>query len=138
MKPTCLFRGSRFHNRHGQIAALQHLAVQGVHAHLRGEDLGLALAAEEDDPLVKDAQALYLHRTGAGAVSVQGHTVEEAHIHRIEAAVEDHRLHINVRIEQLRLAALHSLGPAVHIQTSPRGIEAEILDTVLIVRYNAL
>ena len=39
------------HHRHRHVALLQHLAVQAVNAQLGGEDLGVALAAEEDDPL---------------------------------------------------------------------------------------
>ena len=122
------------YNGGGQIALLQQLPVHAVYPHLGGENLGVALAAEEDDPLVKDAQALYLHRTGAGAVRVQGHAVEKAHIHCIEAAVEHHRLYVNVRIEQLRLAALYGLGAAEYILPRHRRVEAQIFNAVLIER----
>ena len=120
------------HHRHRHVALLQHLAVQAVNAQLGGEDLGVALAAEEDDPLVEHAQALHLYRTGAGAVGVEGDAVEKAHIHRVEPPVEDHRLHVDVSIQQLRLAALDRLGPVEDILTGRGGIEAEILDAVLI------
>ena len=126
------------HHGHGHVALLQHLAVQGVDAHLGGEDLGVALAAEEDGPLVKDAQALYLHWTGAGAVGVEGHAVEKPHIHRVEAPVEGNGFHVDVRIEQLRLAALHRLGAVEYVLSAGGGVEAKVLDAVLIVRYSVI
>ena len=133
-----LFIGGCFHDGGGEVALLQQLAVQSVHAHLGGENLRVSLAAEEDDPLVEHAQALHLYRTGAGAVGVQGDAVKEPHIHRVEAPVEHYGLHVNVRIEQFRLAALHGLGAVKHILAAGRGVEAQILDTVLIGRYSVL
>ena len=120
------------HHGHGHVALLQHLAVQGVDAHLGGEDLGVALAAEEDDPFVKHAQALYLHRTGAGAVGVEGDAVEKAHIHRVEAAVEHNGLHVDVRVEKLGLAPLDGLGAVENVLAGHGGVEAQILDAVLV------
>ena len=126
------------HHGYRQVALLQHLAVQGVHPQLRGEDFGVALAAEEDDPLIKDAQALYLNGAGVGAVGVEGDAVEEAHIHRVKAPVEHHGLHVNVRVEQLSLAALHGLGAVEDVLPRAGGVEAQILDTVFIGRPCAL
>lgn len=129
--------GGYFHNRDREIAPLDHLPVQGVDAHLGGEYLGVALAAEEDNPLIKDAQALDLHGPGAGAVGVESHPVEVAHIHCVEPPVEHHGLHINIGVKQFRFPTLHRLGPAQNLLAGHGGVKPQILDAILIGRHGA-
>jgi len=121
-----------FHHCDRQIAAFEQLAVEGIDAHFGGEDFSAALAAEEDDAFIEDAQAFDLDGSGAGAVGVQGNAVEEAHIHGIEAPIKDDGLHIDIGIEQLGLTALNGLGAAEDILTRLSGVEAQVFDTVLI------
>lgn len=134
----CLYGGRGVHHGYGHIALLDVLAVQSVGAGAGGEDLGAALAAEEDHPLVKDTQALHLLGTGAVAVGVEGDAVEKPHIHGIEAAVEDHRLHVDIGVQQLSFAALDVLGTAEQLLTALSGIEPQLLHAVLVERYSVL
>ena len=107
---VCVGRGLLFgvddiHHGHGQVAPLHHLHIRLPHPHLGGEDLGVALAAEEDGPLVKYAQALHRHRRRAAEIRLERHVVEKAHIHGVEAPVEAHRLHIQSNVERLHKEA---------------------------------
>lgn len=122
----------RLHHGHGLVGAGQVLAVQGVQAHLGGEGLGAALAAEEDDPLVKDGQAADLHRPGGAHEGVGGDAVEVAHIHGVEAPVEADGLHVGGDVQKLGLAGLHAAGPIQGALGALGEIDAKILDAVLV------
>ena len=130
--------GGYFHNGNGHITLLDKLLIQGVQPHPGGEYLGGAFAAEEDYALVKDAQALHFHGPGAGAKGADGHTVEETHIHGVAAPVKGYRLHIDVGIQQLGLAALDGLGTVEDFLAGLGGIEAQILNTVFITTWSDL
>ena len=122
----------RLHHCNGHIALLQQLAVQTVDTDLGGEDFRAALAAEENHALVKYAQSLHLDGPGIGTVGIQGHAVEKAHIDGVKAPVENDGFYIDVRIEQLRFAALHGLGAVEHILPAGSGIEPQILNAIFI------
>ena len=127
-----------FHNGDGHVALFDHLLVQRIQPDTGGEYLGSALAAEEDDPLVKDTQALHVYGAGAGTECADGHTVEKPHIHRIEAAVEGNGLHIDVGVEKLSFAALDRLSAVEDLLPGLGGVEAQILDAVLITTWSGL
>ena len=126
------------HNGNGHITLLDKLLIQGVQPHPGGEYLGGAFAAEEDYALVKDAQALHFHGSGAGAKGADGHTVEETHIHGVAATVKGYRLHIDVGIQQLGLAAFDGLGTVEDFLAGLGGIEAQILNTIFITTWSDL
>ncbi|WP_251447554.1 hypothetical protein [Vermiculatibacterium agrestimuris] len=122
----------RLHHGHGLVDAGQVLAIQGVQAHLRGEGLGAALAAKEDDPFVKDGQAADLHRPGSAHEGVGGDAVEVAHVYGIKATVEADGLHIGGDVQQLSLASLHAAGPVQSALGALGEINAKILDAILV------
>lgn len=128
----------RFYHGSGEIALAHVLLVQAAEAGLGAEDLGVPLAAEEDDPLVKDAQAADLHRPGRPHKGVGGDPVEVADIHRVEAAVEAYRLHVDVNIEQFRRPGLDADGPLNGALRVLGRVEPKVLNAVLIGRYSIL
>ena len=97
----CLHHGNR------QIALAHELEIRFPGAGLGGEDLGAALAAKEDGPLIKDTQALDGHRRGAAEVGLEGNGVEKPHIHAVEAPIKADGLHVHVDIEELGSTAFH-------------------------------
>ena len=127
-----LFDVRCIHYRNREIAPLHHLSVQRLHADMRGEDPGTSLAAEEDHPLIEHAQAFHLHRTGGTAVGAEDNTVEIPQINRVEAAVEHHRFHVNVGIQQLSPAALYRLGAGNDLLRSCSGVKAQVLHAILV------
>ena len=126
------------HHGGGKIGLAQALFIQTVHRQLGGEHLGAALAAEENDPLVKNAQTADLHRPGGAHKGIGSDLVEVAHIHGVETTVETHRLNIDVNIQQLGAAGLDAHGPLNGGLGALGGVEAKILDTILIGRYSVL
>lgn len=127
----------RLHHRSGHVA-LTELLVRAVDADLGGENLGGALTAKENDPLVKDAQAGDLHRTGRAHKGVGGHPVVVAHIHGVESPVEADGLHIDVHREQFGLAGLDADRPVDGALGVLGGVEAQVFNTVLVGRYSVL
>ena len=120
------------HHGDGRVGPLHHLGIRLSGPHLGGEDLGVPLAAEQDGPLVKDAQALHRHRHRAAEIGLERHMVEEAHIHGVEAPVEADRLHIHIDVQQLGAAALHGQGAVDDVHTLQLGVKPQVLDAVLI------
>ena len=129
--------GGYFHHRGGQVGAVSGLLLPAVPG-VGGEHLGAALAAEQDHPLVKHAQAADLHRPGGPHEGVRRHLVVIAHVHRVEAPVEADGLHVDVNIDQFRLAGLDADGTVDHRLAVLGGIKAEILNAVFIGRYSVL
>ena len=97
-----------------------------------GDDLGVAPAAEENDPLVKDAEALHRHGDGAREVGLQCHGVEKAQVHSVEAPVEADGFHVDVDVQEPSAAALDGEGTAQNVRVLQTGVEAEMLETILI------
>ena len=129
---ACLNEGTCFHHRGGQVGLHDVLLIHGARSGLGGEHLGAALAAEEDDPLVEHAQAADLDGTGGAHKGVGGDAVEVADVHGEEAPVEADGLHVDVHIEQLSLAGADGHSPVNGALGALGGVEAQILDTVLI------
>ena len=125
--------GGYFHHGRGQAALADLLLIHLPKAGLGAEGLGTPLAAEEDNPLVKDAQTADLHRPGGAHKGVGG-----AYIHGVEAAVEAHRLHIDVYMQQLRTAGLDAHGTVNGTLGTLRGVKTEVLDAVFVGRYSTL
>ena len=128
--------GGYFHHRGGQAAGGQVLHVIGLLLALGGEHLGAPLAAEQDDPLVKDGQAADLHRPGGPHEGVGGDAVEVPHIHRVEPPVEGDRLHVDVGVQQLGAARLHRNRPVNDLLAAPGGVDPQVLDAVFVERYS--
>lgn len=127
-----------FHYSGGQVALADVLLIQTVQRGLGREDLGGALAAEQDHPLVKDAQATDLHGPGSTHKGVGGDPVEVAHVNGVETAIEADRLHVDVDIQQLGLAGLDADGPLNGRLRTLGGIETQIFDAIFIGRYSVL
>ena len=122
----------RLHNGHGLVDAGQVLAIQGIQAHLRGEGLGAALAAKEDDPFVKDGQAADLHRPGGAHKGVGGDPIEVADIYGVEAPVEADGLHVGGHVQQLGLGGLDAAGTIKGALRALSEVDAKILNAVFI------
>lgn len=116
--------GKGIYHGGGQIALVDALFVQTLEGHTGIKDLGGSLAAEENDPLVKDSQAADLHGAGGAHKGVGGDAVEVADIHSVEPAIEAHGLHIDVHIQQLGRAGFHADGPVNGALGTLRGIKA--------------
>ena len=129
---TYLIVGGYFHHSGGKPALARLLAIQLAKAGLGAEGLGAPFAAEEDDPLVKDAQAADLHRPGGAHEGVGGDPVEVADVHGVEAPVEAHGLHVDVNMQQLGAAGLDAHRPVDGALRALGGVQAEILDTVFV------
>ena len=104
----------------------------GAVRHVRGEGLGTALAAKEDDPLVEDGQTGNLHRTGGAHKGVGGNAVEIPHIHRVEALIEANGIHIGGDVQQLSAAGLHIAGTVQGALGALGEIDPQVFDTVFI------
>ena len=76
------------------------------------EDACAALAAEQDDALVKHRQAVNDARTADHAADLAFDAVEEADIDGIEPSVKLHALDVNLHAEQLRRARLDGCDAA--------------------------
>ena len=122
----------RLHHGGGQVGFADVLLIHPLKRHLGGEHLGGALAAEENHPLVKDTQAADLHRPGSADERVRSHAVVVADIHSVEAPVKADGFHINVHVQQLRLARLDADGAVDHRLAVLGGVKAQILDTILV------
>ena len=122
----------RLYHSGGQIALADVLLVQPVKDGLGAENFGVALTAEEDDPLVKDGQAADFHRPGGAYKGVGGDTVEIADVHGIETAVEADGLHVDVHIQQFCGTGLDADGAVNGALGALGGIETKILNAVLV------
>ena len=122
----------RLHHRRGQVAAAAAGDIQIVQHRVGGENLGATLAAEENDPLVKDAQALRLGTAGSAGADLESDPVEKPHIDGVEPPVEGDGLHVGIDVEQLRRAAPHHLAGRQHLLSRCRGVKAQILHAVLV------
>lgn len=130
---TCLNVGGYFYHRGGQVGL--RYALDLILTLVGAEAFGSALAAKEHRPLAEHRQAGDLDRTGGAHKSVGGDPVKIPHIHSIEAPVEGNRLHIDVRVQQLGGTGLDRLRPVDHLLGAAGGINAQIFNAVLIVRY---
>lgn len=128
----CLIVVSVLHNSGRQVALADVLLVQRLKGGFRAENLGVTLAAEENDALVKNGKAADLHRTGGAHKGIRGYAVEIADVYSIEAAVKADWLHIDVHVQQLRGSGLDADGAVNGALRALRGVEAKIFDTVLI------
>ena len=63
---------------------------------------------------------------------MQGDGVEETHVDGVEAPVEADGLYVHIDIEQLGAAALDGQGAVNDIHILKLGIEAQVLDAVLV------
>lgn len=126
------------HHSGGQIVPAHILGVRPALAELRGEDFGVALAAEQQDALVKHAQALHRHWAGIVQVRLQRHLIEKAHIDGIETPVKCHRLHIHIHVEQLCTATLHGQRMVNGIYVLKSWIKTQILYTIFIMTTGVL
>ena len=108
------------------------LLIQTVQRGLGGENLGGALAAEQDHPLVENTQAADLYRPGGAHKGVGGDSIEVAHVNGVETAVEAHRLHVDVDIQQLGLPGLDADGPLNGRLGTLGWVETQIFDTIFI------
>lgn len=124
--------GSYLHHGDGEIGAAGELKVRLAGAELGGEDFGVPLAAEEDGPLVEDAQALHSDGGGTAQVSLKGDGVEETHIDGVEAPVEADGLHVHINIEEFGAAALDGQSAVDDVHILELGIEAQVLDAVFV------
>ena len=120
------------HNSGRQVALADVLLVQRLKGGFRAENLGVTLAAEENDALVKNGKAADLHRTGGAHKGIRGYAVEIADVYSIEAAVKADWFHIDVHVQQLRGSGLDADGAVNGALRALRGVEAKIFDTVLI------
>ena len=116
----------------GQIRAHPAGNVQLVDDRVGGEDLGAALAAEEDAALVEYAQTFSFAAAGRPVADLQRHAVEKAHVDGIEPTVEGDRLDVGVDVQQFRRAALDHLAPGQKLLRGRGGIKAQILHAVLV------
>lgn len=131
-----LFDVNGLHHGDGQIGTAHKLQIRLAGPQLGGEDFRVPLAAEQNRPLVKDAQALYRHRRGTAQICLKGHGVEKAHVYRVEAPVEAHGLHVYIHIQQLCTAALYRQRTVDDVHILHLRIKAQVFDAVFIIRYN--
>lgn len=95
-----------FDDRLRQVALGAKLNIHAVF-HIAGrEDAGAALAAEQDDALVKYRQSVDNARTANRAADLDFDLVEEADIYRVKTAVELHALNVDLNAKQLGAAGL--------------------------------
>ena len=99
---------------------------------LRGKTLRPAFTAKEHGPFAEYRQAADLDGTGSAHKGVGGDAVKIPHIHGIESPVKGDRLHIDVRVQQLGGSGLDGLSPVDHLLGTTGGVNAQILDAVLI------
>ncbi len=121
----------RLHNGDGLVGLGQVLQVGAV-GHIGGKGLGASLAAEEDDPLVKDGKAGDLHGPGGAHKGVGGNAVEIAHVHSVEALVEANGIHVGGDVQKLRTAGLHVAGTVQSALGALGKIDPQVLDAVLV------
>ena len=105
----CLIVGSVLDDRLGEVGPAAAAFLQGGVP--GGEDLGVALAAEEQHPLVKDRQAADLCRAAAPHEGLSGDAVIIPDVHAVESPVVGGGLHVDVGVEQLGAAAPDAQGP---------------------------
>lgn len=128
----------RLHHRLGEVAPPHALAVPRLGPEAGGEDLGVALAAKEEHPLVKDRQPADLRRAGATHKGLGGDAVVVADVHAVKAPVITGGLHVDVSLQQFRPASPHAQGPVDHRLGGPGGVHPQVLDAVFVGRYGAL
>ena len=134
---TYLFDVNDIHHGDRQIGTAHELQIRLASPQLGGEDFRVSFTAEENRPLVKDAQALHRHRRGTTQIRLKGHRVEKAHIHRVEAPIEAHRLHVYIHVQQLCTAALYRQRAVDDIHILHFRIETQVFNAVFIGRHNA-
>lgn len=79
---------------------------------LVGEDLGVAVAAEEQSTLGEHSKAIYRHRAVAACGHICHYAVVEGDVQGVEAVVVGYGLYIDIGVDQLHTSCL-CIGAAV-------------------------
>jgi hypothetical protein len=121
-----------FHNCGGKIAFADILGIQIGDCGFGAKDFCIALAAEQDDSFVKDAQTGNFHWAGRTDEGVGGYTVKISDVNGEEASVKPYRFNIDVHIEQLGLACLYADRSIDNCLGAADRIETKVFDAVLV------
>lgn len=100
----------RLHHSLGEIAPAQALAVGLLRAVTGGENLRVALTAEEQNPFVEDRQPL-ISAGGSPHKGLRSDPIVVPDIHAEKSPVIAGGLHIDVSLQQLRPARPGHSGP---------------------------
>ena len=97
---------SDLHHGSGTVGAAAGPAVAGSDAGIAAEDMGPAVLTAEDGPFAEYSQTV--QRCGAAVAhsGISQDLIVEGDVDTVVVPVKGHRLHLNVRMQQLRAADL--------------------------------
>lgn len=107
---TFLIVGSDLHHGGGAVGAAAGLAVGAADPGVAAENMCPAVLAAQNGPLVEDRRAAQCHGTVAAHNGIGQDLIVEGDVDAVMVPVEGHRLHFDIRIDQLRAARLHAGG----------------------------
>ena len=123
---------SDLHHGGGAVGGVDGAAVGSAETGVGSEDVGPAVLAAEHRPLGENRQAAEGGGHGGAGHGVGQNLIVEGYIDAVVVAVEGHRLHINIGVQEPGRADLYSGGAVQELLGRPREPDPQILDAVLV------